>query len=143
MGVIDPISWKWLIPEIAFFPGKRVRVRVWRRALNIGVTMKYWAPFGVAILTPVMYALTKLDAYRVVNPALLFVPAFGIIHVALVALWRPMLRATVRECLREINRCEHCGYDLRGCTSDKCPECGRDWKPPRTLVSIDQAMLMD
>ena len=143
MGLIDPIFWKWLIPEIAFFPARLDRVRVWRRAVGRSITARQWMPFAIPAIAVMCFAIGYWSPAFMGEP-LIYIPVWVTVPpFAFVLLWRRKLRATVRECLREVNRCDYCGYDLRGSMSDKCPECGKDWKPPRTLVSIDQAMLMD
>ena len=39
--------------------------------------------------------------------------------------WQRRARATLkRRSRRRIPQCQSCGYDLRGCVSDRCPECG-------------------
>jgi hypothetical protein len=37
---------------------------------------------------------------------------------------RQEMRAQVKEQRRNTGLCTQCGYDLRGSTSDRCPECG-------------------
>ncbi len=50
---------------------------------------------------------------------------------------RPRLRIALR---RELNTkhgmqlCLHCGYDLRGQTEPRCPECGTPFDPPRATL---------
>lgn len=142
MGLIDPIVWKWLIPEIALLPSKRARIRVWGVALNYGFTIKYWCPCFFVICLATVFIGMRFNLVWLNHP-LSFLATAWIGHIMIVAFWSRKIRATVRECLREINRCVHCGYDLRSCTSEKCPECGTVWERPIKLVSLEQAMLRD
>ncbi len=34
---------------------------------------------------------------------------------------------------RSLGQCELCGYDLRGTTSERCPECGSRWEASSTI----------
>ena len=52
-------------------------------------------------------------------------PVLGVISVVcfFAAFWINN-RLVAKGSTLPIDRCPHCNYDLRGITSDKCPECG-------------------
>jgi hypothetical protein len=126
MGVWDPYFWKWLIPEIAFFPTGGHRRVAWARAMNYGFVLTRWCPFVLFCTTLVSFGAVKLNWFGGVPNLSLILITIAICHFASIILWRRVLQKSLVESLLGLNRCVHCGYDMRGCQSAMCPECGND-----------------
>ncbi|HTL29500.1 MAG TPA: hypothetical protein VL282_09765 [Tepidisphaeraceae bacterium] len=70
---------------------------------------------------------TRVTVYYWVPAALLSLPLL----IALAVTWR---RLFVLRRRRTLGLCLSCGYDLRGASSERCPECGREIEPSRAAV---------
>lgn len=113
------------------------RWHVWRRLFR---SAHYWLLCAavVAVMIPLFLGgmwLATWTRLRVGSGIpqfeTLFLTAYGAVCVAIFSvagMW-PLRRMVLRELRgylnsRQIPVCVHCGYDLRGNSSDRCPECG-------------------
>lgn len=108
-------------------PGCGTRIPRWRppatwklgRCLNCGIGIRVSETRGVwLILTislPIVLAIVTLPWWMALLAALMF--------TLLVAWLEPYM--IVYERTTEGKQCHDCGYDLKGLTSGRCPECGR------------------
>jgi hypothetical protein len=74
-----------------------------------------WASAGTMIIAGAVCQMWGTVSFAVLSVG----PTIGLYFGANVT-----LRADEREHWRATGRCVHCGYDLTGNTSGKCPECG-------------------
>ncbi len=81
----------------------------YERSASIGLRLPIAANIILAFPPP--------GPYIVVRPSL-WITVLGSAALAAVALTRARVRG--------LNRCGHCGYDLTGNVSGRCPECGTD-----------------
>jgi len=99
---------------------------VWFAGIPVYITLGRWARNAI---TPHLWFLPARLVYWLEVPiGLLF--------------WLSLIALTIRLARRRIERhlrtgllaagvpvCMHCGYDLRGQTEARCPECGRAFDP--------------
>ncbi|MBC7771023.1 MAG: hypothetical protein H7210_00875 [Pyrinomonadaceae bacterium] len=64
----------------------------------------------------------EMQRYAVVKPGNVQIPLFYLVGVSLVF---PLMSWIARRRHRPPWACDGCGYDLRGTTGTRCPECGR------------------
>ncbi|MHC4063081.1 MAG: hypothetical protein ACYSUI_01060 [Planctomycetota bacterium] len=125
-------SW---FPELMRFESRPERKKAWRAAYHpVLKSLRYWL---IAIATQlvgqvVFRALGSqcagwLEFTRGWAPFV--APGVGAGIAAALTLWlvRKRVQRNLREHLNDCGQpvCLHCGYDLTGNTSGRCPECGR------------------
>lgn len=93
-------------------------------------------PHCVAI-TPQRFIWSPENAVRIIVDLFLVLFAIAIVPITIFDLWRRCERcggSFVGDGWRppRRHRCAVCGYNLRGNTSGRCPECG--WQIPRGVV---------
>ena len=124
------------IPELAFFDShesaKNGSIRAMRRLRKQIVYIVYLAflllpVIGAPQLPGVSNLWNALSASPWLRRTLIALYSFIVTIVG----WKMTLRDRYRRLLREeliqlgVPICVHCGYDLRGLTESRCPECGR------------------
>lgn len=115
-GILVPIGWK-IIPRNFRLTG-RLFAKSW-------CSMCQWLPvyfFGTMTLlniAPMLIFRTPKDEFQfIIFPALIAYLLFGS---------RVIGSLIVRRRARRLySRCRKCGYDVRGNTSGRCPECGQN-----------------
>lgn len=128
---------RWLFPELDQLPDSANKNAIWYRAHMEGVN---GCTLGVAylFLTAVLVCLI-LSLVGSLPPAALGGPEWRG-HVIMIAvalaillnvwgsmfLFRARIRAILHRYLAEhgVPLCRRCRYNLSGCPSDRCPECG-------------------
>ena len=122
---------EFLYPELAYFPApdtlRAAETKLFRSLMPSSITLSQYT-----ILSLIVFFATL--RWRPFSPGYTFVLAVGQVLLFLTAallirvfiLTRSQLRQMLRKTLREqgVPICILCGYDLKGCVSDKCPECG-------------------
>lgn len=147
-----------MVPELVFFgtpeetrqamqdAHKPIRIRFWLLVtlpflclLALSVIIALWTPaYGLVMRfleARVSYPFAVLFVVWVLFWVLiLFGPAMGSTLV-----FRGPIRRSLRRRLRErgLPICDVCGYDLRGCLSGCCPECGASFTPPDQPLDAD------
>lgn len=131
----------WLLPELSAYDSAADMTAGWRFALRrLAGQWSTWlvgllALGGVvALTTPLTLTILHLPLVRqfaggipgAVLGGLVGGALGGLLPMVVLYLLRKRLRAALREHLATIAipTCIRCGYDLRGSTSGKCPECG-------------------
>jgi len=79
-------------------------------------------------LAPWHWGVTA-STHRPTGPGLVAIPIWPFVAALLACSFctlRPFLPHYRRRQRRRRGLCEHCGYNLRGLTEARCPECGRD-----------------
>jgi hypothetical protein len=127
-------------PECALFPDDATRHKVVQE-LNYGVLGRWWySPVTLAVCL-LLFLVTEPLA-TLISHTLPFIP-WAVALIAIVMFWMGAffgliwvtIRHDARRRLRErlvafgVPICVHCGYDLRGQTEPRCPECGRAFDP--------------
>lgn len=144
MALIDPIHWKWLIPEIAYFPLKRQRKKVWDWEFNYGTALVRWMPTCTFLMATMLFTAIKLNIVSIVPFPFIYLPILAISHFAYMLIWRRAIRSKLRKTLRAIARCEECGYKLmEGTSLLKCTECGHEQAAPETPFEWDRYFLSE
>ncbi len=135
-----------VIPELALWAtGPEQRSVLWlawresggitlRLSLFSGVVTVVW--FIAITLAPIVLVLCGARLLRPSTQAVVYLMtmvAFALAGAGAVLRYRrvPLIRATLRRMALEqgVSVCQACGYDLRGTSADRCPECGAA-KPP-------------
>ena len=119
-----------LFPELELFPTDKLRRRAFRKALSSACMNPYALAITIggciiAIWVSVfLKRVVSLEPMVVFALVMLVIGAFGSCSIVLVRAnrVRQMLRTELRSC--GIYLCLNCGYQLRGKSSDVCPECG-------------------
>jgi len=124
---VDPIHYAAYVPEIARFADKRSRIDAFREAFRYAAnrSLMAWAAFPLAILLALgvrQYSMALPRTLRI----LMIVIIVGLFLATVLTAIRKRLRHHLRKQLvaRGELICIDCGYDLRGLTTDRCPECG-------------------
>jgi hypothetical protein len=133
----------FLFPELLQFENEEQSNAAWERAIPVFTFSKWaWgiAAVGIVVWGPSSHRLEALLAslFPSLPDSLVEYTSLAIFAVlamfgAGVALW--LVRIPIRRSLREsliacgMPLCMHCGYDVRGQTDPRCPECGRDFDP--------------
>ena len=111
-----------------------IRTRVWK-------DVSYDWRFLVVMLCVIAgdFLLRDVDAYGWIpawgwlRSAMRWFPAWSCFLAIAIVAWlvRRSSQQELRRCLHSIGvlLCLHCGYDLRGQTEPRCPECGRAFNP--------------
>lgn len=130
-------------PELAFFdtpPEGRLAMKTfWRRTrrrplfwlqtLAIGLFTGVVVPLSARTIVPLLRISGPRILTRAVASAILGTIVGVAVGLAFQYLWRRPVQRYLREQLiaRGVPICLHCGYDLRGQTEPRCPECGREF----------------
>ena len=119
-----------LFPELELFPTDKLRRRAFRKALNRAYVNRYALAITIGGCIIANRASVFLDGVLSLKPIIVFalvmlvIGALGSCSIVLLRanLVRQILRTELQSC--GINVCLKCGYQLRGNSSDVCPECG-------------------
>lgn len=141
MAFIDPIHWKWLIPEIALFPSKRQRMKVWDWVFSYGQTIVRYAPTMSIFMAIFLYTGRATNLFGLLHPFASVPVLFLMAHVSYHVIWRSWIRRKLRGFLRDIGRCQVCGYKHMEGSEMKCTECGHTQPPPDELFGLTRLML--
>ena len=124
---------KWLYPELEYWP-REERKAALRGARKSVMNSPRWGGVYIILTTAVLCALFSTDALTKLvsllptkhHGILLTVAIVILINLAVYYLWREPMRRTLRKELQilKVAICLKCGYDLRGQTEPRCPECG-------------------
>lgn len=130
-------------PELTMFPDeadrratmKLVQKRVFGRNplywLYFAVLMGLLLLFGGVTIKPLLGFAARLGVPKVA--ALIIVALFAVVgfYLGLAVFFTRAVRRTIRKRLRELGVavCLKCGYDCRGQTTPRCPECGTQFDP--------------
>ena len=121
--------WRRWLPELGLFePADRQR-RALSRAAGNWQTNLCMSALGAGFLLNTFYLLPLLCSHYnlptgIVDPINILVSS----PIVLLGIW--LTRRHIRRRLRQelindgVAICERCGYDLRGLTESRCPECG-------------------
>ncbi len=136
---------EWLYPEMKYLPRWVDRqAAMWAFQPRIFKNARFWIVFAIGV--PVAAACPWLIAHFARNlPAaaslggpILYGAVAGALQGLLFGvlfnyLFRKPARRFLREHLNErgFNLCLECGYDLRGQTTPRCPECGTAFSESR------------
>lgn len=106
-----------------------------RRRLAWAKRVNWTVTFAVCLVL-----LLRLDSWWIAGTTAALVSC-GLLWAQHSFWLRPMLRRNLRQQLtdRGVAICLHCGYDLRGLTSDYCPECGGNRNSVSTTNTGDSA----
>ncbi len=129
-----PIGWRHLYPELirwgidgqrrrALKPGHRDAFRQ-----RWGTATCFWI-IGVAVIKSVIDGADYISGSALVRAILMPVvgcTTFAVVFIAYRLWQRQRVRTSLRRQLVSIGRlvCIHCGYNLTGNVSGRCPECG-------------------
>lgn len=105
-------------------------------ALSVLARRWRWLAFAPSVIAAVCWYCECTDPFY--GPAI--ATEFGVDYTARLTFWTLGLHAPVlllvgfwprRWSVRwpSMFGCQECGYDLRGLTGEKCPECGRECRP--------------
>jgi hypothetical protein len=135
-----------LYPELALFP-----IDEYQRAVKSAQSLPLRQPLlwialalivaAVVVVGPTLRReLRGLGMPDVVAEILVVVGTGAITGVSLLAIVRTPVRRALRRRLVELGTaiCVNCGYDLRGQTQPRCPECGKAFDPA-LLTPADRA----
>lgn len=136
-------------PELDYLDSKKARRAVYRKALRrIFKSPRFWL-IGVLYLTilpsvflTLLYVVRRWTSISI-PPAAFGGMVGGIIGGTFMSAIQYVFRYPIRRCMREqlvergVPICVKCGYDLRGQTEPRCPECGESFDPE--LLREDQA----
>lgn len=128
-----------LLPELAFWQQARVQKKQYKAAkkellssLGWRFIIWYFVHFAMVIVgVMVLFAGLRLQQHAMpsltMGVGVLLGMSMLLSRLTIMFLFRQRLRKTVRLLanLDGLCVCIDCGYDLRGCVSRKCPECGR------------------
>jgi hypothetical protein len=133
-----------LWPEVCRFPDREIRKQAERRMFHT-----WYFYLIIFIVIPVIFNITQIAMIKVIwwlHPHVslgVFLPLAFVGHIVgfpilVIMLYRPVARRQLRRDLNmvEIPTCVHCGYDLRGCVGDCCPECGVPTVRPATAQDL-------
>lgn len=126
-------------PELDSFPSEEERKRAWKRATrSIMRRWQYWVALLVGtplivvvgvlclpIVVPIIRA--KIPGVMDFLPSIIGGVVGGFCGSGVIIFFRWQIARSLREQLVELGVpvCIACGYDLRGQTEPRCPECGR------------------
>lgn len=129
-----------MYPELELLPDDKTRIHVLNHRQGLMLrSYRSWLAFGVYLLlnTMVVWFLPHIlgrVARGIVPAGLVIFLAFAFVIVGVASgiqfFWRGPIRRGIRKELisRGIPICIECGYDLRGQTEPRCPECGRHFE---------------
>lgn len=136
----DPFGWLRLFPELRYLPTRQERKAAWSVAFR-----PLWARYFIFVLLASFAAAAAFDGAGRLTRKLLpsrsttwhFARGAmqGVVGAAAglvaVRLMQRRIQRSLREQLvaRGVPICIACGYDLRGQTTPRCPECGTPFDP--------------
>jgi hypothetical protein len=139
------LSSRWFraFPELAIFNDRAERRTALRRARN-NVRYAVWLALiscAVCAAWGLLFPWLHLGRYLPFSRAT--ITFFGSITLGTIIglsgwrIFRRSIQRSLRHQLIELGRpvCLHCGYDLRGQTEPRCPECGKPFHPPQPPAS--------
>ena len=141
----------WLYPELARFPDDASRraagLEFQKQARNLFnwrffVPVILAIPFGLLMMKFVGFIQIRLPFGPHILGVVISGALIGLAQGALIATfinwsYRKPLQRFLREKLNSLGipTCVHCGYDTRGLTVPRCPECGRPFATGATTAT--------
>lgn len=134
MNPLWPIYLRWF-PELARFADRAdQKLRFEQAYRHVSRTHGFgayaWVATGVAVVVVVVFLRSWLPSTRLEFLLALMGAFAGGAALKWIGLWlfRERIRRRLREVLVDRGEliCEECGYDTRGLTSRRCPECGAE-----------------
>ena len=120
-----------VFPELDLFPSKTVRRQVVRSTMSSAYVAGGMAACLVLVGAIILYRAGTLGDLKWFGVVVVFVTAVTCGCGGFVTLWRKRIRRRLRIALNQlgVRTCLQCGYDLRGLTESRCPECGTPFEP--------------